>query len=99
MILNSSGQNIYPEELEAVLSSCAYVSESLVVDRKGKLVALVYPDIPEDMDLKSRNSIPEQIRIAANKALPAYSKINKVEMMDLPFEKTPKMSIKRYLYK
>ena len=99
MILNSSGQNIYPEELEAVLSSCAYVSESLVVDRKGKLVALVYPDIPEDMDLKSRNSIPEQIRIAANKSLPAYSKINKVEMMDLPFEKTPKMSIKRYLYK
>ena len=98
MILNSSGQNIYPEELEAVLSNCAYVSETLVVDRKGKLVALVYPDIPEDLDSISRKKIPEQIRATANKALPAYSRINKVEMMDAPFEKTPKMSIKRYLY-
>ena len=99
MILNSSGQNIYPEELEAVLSGCPYVAESLVVDRNGKLIALVYPDIPEDMDAESKSDIPEQIRNAANKALPAYSKINKVELIDMPFEKTPKMSIKRYLYK
>ena len=99
MILNSSGQNIYPEEVESVLSGCPYVVESIVVDRNGKLVALVYADIPEDMDAASRNSIPEQIRTAANKALPVYSRISKVEMMDLPFEKTPKMSIKRFLYK
>lgn len=98
MILNSSGQNIYPEEVESVLSGCPYVVESIVVDRNGKLVALVYADIAEDMDAETRNSIPEQIRTAANKALPVYSKISKVELMDLPFEKTPKMSIKRYLY-
>ena len=98
MILNSSGQNIYPEEVESVLSGCPYVVESIVVDRKGKLVALVYSDIPEDMDAETRNGIPELIRTTANKALPVYSKISKVELMDLPFEKTPKMSIKRFLY-
>lgn len=98
MILNSSGQNIYPEELEAVLSGCPYVVESLVVDRNGKLVALVYPDIPDDLDMETKNGVPEQIRTAANKALPSYSKINKVELVDKPFEKTPKMSIKRFLY-
>ncbi|MBP5508200.1 MAG: AMP-binding protein [Prevotella sp.] len=99
MILNSNGQNIYPEELEAVLSSCPYVIESLVVDRDRKIVAMVYPDIPDDMDAESRKAIPELIRSTANKSLPAYSQINKVELMDTPFEKTPKMSIKRFLYK
>ncbi len=99
MILNSSGQNIYPEELEAVLSGCPYVMESIAVDRQGKIVALVYADIPEDLDEESRKGIPELIRTTANKSLPSYSKINKVELMDTPFEKTPKMSIKRYLYK
>ena len=72
MILGSSGQNIYPEELA---------------------------DIPEDMDAEARYSIPETIRSAANKSLPAYSQIAKVELVEKPFEKTPKMSIKRYLYK
>ena len=99
MILNSSGQNIYPEELEAVLSGCPYVSESLVVERKGRLVALVYPEIPEDLDMSKRSEIPELIRTTANKSLPVYSKINEVELIDEPFEKTPKMSIKRYLYR
>ena len=99
MILNSSGQNIYPEELEAVLSGCPYVAEPLVVERNGKLVALVYPDIPEDLDEESRRGIPELIRTTANKSLPIYSKLQKVELMDVPFEKTPKMSIKRFLYK
>lgn len=99
MILNSSGQNIYPEELEAALSGCPYVIESIVVDRKGKLVALVYPDIPEDLDAETRKAIPELICTTANKSLPSFSKINKVELMDSPFEKTPKMSIKRFLYK
>ena len=99
MILNSSGQNIYPEELEAVLSGCPYVNESLVVERKGRLVALVYPEIPDDLDMSKRSEIPELIRATANKSLPVYSKINEVELVDEPFEKTPKMSIKRYLYR
>ena len=99
MILNSSGQNIYPEEVEAVLANCQYVGECLVVDRDGKIVALVYPEIPEDMDEETRASIPAQIRDKANESLPVYSKITKVEFVEEPFEKTPKMSIKRYLYK
>ncbi|MBP5277027.1 MAG: AMP-binding protein [Prevotella sp.] len=98
MILNSSGQNIYPEEIEAVLSSCPYVNESVVVERKGKLVALVYPELPDDMDKKSRDGVPELIRVTANKSLPVYSKIAKVKLVEKPFEKTPKMSIKRFLY-
>ena len=98
MILNSSGQNIYPEEVEAVLSNCDYVDECLVVDRNGKIVALVYSDLPKDMDEETRAAIPGNIRDAANKSLPAYSKISKVEMVNTPFEKTPKMSIKRFLY-
>ena len=98
MILNSNGQNIYPEEVEAVLSSCPYVSESVVVDRNGKVVALVYAEIPEDLDKEAKSGIPELIRITANKSLPVYSHITKVELVEQPFEKTPKMSIKRFLY-
>ena len=99
MILNSSGQNIYPEEVEAVVNNCQYVDECLVVDRDGKIVALVYPEIPEDMDEETKETIPGTIRDEANKSLPAYSKITKVEFMTEPFEKTPKMSIKRFLYR
>lgn len=99
MILNSSGQNIYPEEVEAVLSNCPNVDECLVVDRDGKITALVYTELPADMDEATRATIPRQIREAANKSLPAYSKIAKVEMMNEPFEKTPKKTIKRFLYK
>ena len=98
MILNSSGQNIYPEEVEAVLANCQYVGECLVVDRDGKIVALVYPEFPEDMDHEARSAVPGQIREQANKSLPVYSKISRVEFVEEPFEKTPKMSIKRYLY-
>ena len=99
MILNSSGQNIYPEEVEAVLNNCQYVDECVVVDRKGKIVALVYTDLPKDMDDETKAALPSQIRDEANQSLPAYSKISQVEMFDEPFEKTPKMSIKRFLYK
>ena len=99
MILGPSGQNIYPEELEAVLSGCRYVSECLVVERGGKIVALVYAELPEDLDEKTRAAVPDSIRAEANALLPVYSKIAQVEMRDTPFEKTPKMSIKRYLYK
>ncbi|MBQ1610474.1 MAG: AMP-binding protein, partial [Muribaculaceae bacterium] len=99
MILSSSGQNIYPEEIEAVLNNSPYVSECVVVDRDGKIVALVYPEIPEDIDNIARSMIPATIRDEANKSLPNYSKIAKVVLVDKPFEKTPKMSIKRFLYK
>ena len=98
MILNSSGQNIYPEEVEFVLNNCQYVEECLVVDRGGKITALVYPELPEDMDDETKATIPGQIRDEANKSLPAYSKIAKVEFMKEPFEKTPKKTIKRFLY-
>jgi long-chain acyl-CoA synthetase len=99
MILNSSGQNIYPEEVEFVLNNCQYVEECLVVDRDGKIVALVYPALPDDMDEEAKATIPGQIRDEANASLPAYSKITKVEFVPEPFEKTPKMSIKRFLYR
>ena len=103
MILSANGQNIYPEEVEAIVNNQPYVLESVVVDRGGKLVALVYLDqvaIAKDLlDKEAAAEIPERIKIGANKQLPAYSKISQVETMDKPFEKTPKMSIKRYLYK
>jgi Long-chain acyl-CoA synthetases (AMP-forming) len=103
MILSSNGQNIYPEEVEAVVNSQNYVVESVVVDRATKLVALVYLD--EDaikkagLDAEAQSDIPEDIRIASNRKLPAYSQLAKVEVVPVPFEKTPKMSIKRFLYK
>ena len=84
--------------MEAVLANCEYVDECLVVDREGKIVALVYTDLPEDMDEETRASLPDTIRAQANESLPAYSKISKVEFLDNPFEKTPKMSIKRFMY-
>ena len=99
MILTASGQNIYPEEIEAVLSCNPFVAESVVVERGGKLIALVYPEIPEDTDLKDIENLPDDIADLANESLPKYSQIAKVEFVDTPFEKTPKMSIKRYLYK
>ena len=100
MILNSSGQNIYPEEVEFVLNNCQYVEECLVVDRDGKITALVYlTELPDDMSEEAKAALPGTIRDEANKSLPAYSKINKVELMKEPFEKTPKKTIKRFLYK
>lgn len=103
MILSASGQNIYPEEVEAVVNNQPYVTESVVVDRASKLVALVYLDQEAikkaGLDEEAISDIPENIRISANKALPNYSKITKVEVVLEPFVKTPKMSIKRFLYK
>lgn len=102
MFLSANGQNIYPEEVEAVLNTCSYVAESVLVDRGGKLVGLVYLDQKaiEDggLDPERVSEIPEEIMRAANKQLPVYSKISKIELVTVPFEKTPKMSIKRFLY-
>ena len=100
MILSANGQNIYPEELEAVVNNQNYVSESVVVDRAGKIVALVYFDVRKDgLDEEAVSDLPEKVRVSANRQLPAYSQIAKVEVVLAPFEKTPKMSIKRFLYK
>ena len=102
MLLSANGQNIYPEEVEAVMNGQDFIAESVVVDRSNKLVALVYLDQDAirkaKLDDETIADIPEQARINANRLLPAYSKIAKVEVVLTPFEKTPKMSIKRYLY-
>ena len=103
MILGPSGQNIYPEELEDKLNSMPCVIESIVVDRDHKLVALVYPDTSADgkkiLGTKSLTQQMEENRNAVNKDLPQYSQISAVELVASEFEKTPKRSIKRYLYK
>ena len=103
MILGPSGQNIYPEEIEAVVNNQPYVMESVVVERGGKLVALVFLDeqaiAASLLDHEAKDNIPENIRLGSNRQLPNYSQIAKVELMDKPFEKTPKMSIRRFLYK
>lgn len=103
MILSANGQNIYPEEVEAVINSQSYVAESVVVDRNSKLVGLVYLDKEAirkaGLDEEEVSDIPEKIRINSNRILPSYSQITKVEIVLEPFEKTPKMSIRRFLYK
>jgi long-chain acyl-CoA synthetase len=103
MILGPSGQNIYPEELEDKLNSMPCVVESIVVDRDHKLVALVFPDTSKEgkklMGAKTIAEMMEENRIAVNKNLPAYSQISEIELVASEFEKTPKRSIKRYLYK
>ena len=102
MILTSNGQNIYPEEIEAKLNNMLYVAESLVVERKNHLVALVYPDY-ESMDEAgiTTDKLPEEmerVRIELNKLVAPYEKIDRIQLIPNEFEKTPKRSIKRYLY-
>ena len=100
MILSANGQNIYPEEIEAVVNNQPYVIESVVVDRGARLVALIYMDSEkakaEGVNLEEYK---KTIMTEVNKSMPAYSKVNVVEYMAEPFEKTPKMSIKRFMYK
>jgi long-chain acyl-CoA synthetase len=102
MLLGPSGQNIYPEEIESKLNNMLYVSESLVVERDGKLVALVYPDY-ETMDQYgiTRDKLPElmeSVRAELNTLVAPYERISKIQLIANEFEKTPKRSIKRYLY-
>ena len=103
MILSSNGQNIYPEEIEAVLNNQQYVVESVVVDRGAKLVGLVYMDSDrmerEGLDETARNAVLKDILVSVNRDLPSYSKLSALEVRQQPFEKTPKMSIRRFLYK
>ena len=102
MILGPSGQNIYPEEVETVLNSQPYVVDSLVIEDDGGLTALIYPDFQQGakdgMDQRAflqyiKDQLPEW-----NKELPNYAKLKKIEVMSEDFERTPKKSIKRYLY-
>lgn len=102
MILTASGQNIYPEEIESKLNNMPYVAESLVVERNNRLIALVYPDY-EAMDANGigpyqLREVMEQVRIDLNKLVAPYEKIDKIQLIANEFEKTPKRSIKRYLY-
>lgn len=102
MILGPSGQNIYPEEIESIINNMQYVVESLVIEEKGQLTALIYPDfeqaekdgVKED-DLEKKM---EELRLTVNEELPNYCKIQSVKVFPEEFEKTPKRSIKRYLY-
>ena len=103
MLLGSNGQNIYPEEIEDKLNSLPYVTESIVVQRDNKLVGLVFPDYDE---AKIAGLNDEGIRLVMNENLnelnqqiPAYAKVSAIEIQQNEFEKTPKKSIKRYLYK
>jgi long-chain acyl-CoA synthetase len=103
MLLGPNGQNIYPEEIEDKLNSMAMVVESIVVQRDNKLVALIHPDLDEAKSLnftkEDLEGIMEQNRNTLNQMLPAYEKISEVEIHEEEFQKTPKKSIKRYLYK
>jgi long-chain acyl-CoA synthetase len=100
MILSANGQNIYPEEIEAVVNNQPYVIESVVTDRGARLVALVYMDADKlKAEAVNLEEYKKTLMAEVNKSMPAYSKINLVEVMDQPFEKTPKMSIKRFMYK
>lgn len=102
MILSASGQNIYPEEIEAKLNNMPFVAESLVVERDGKLVGLVYPDYDAldriGVAVTDADSTMENIREELNKLVAPYERIAKIILMPNEFEKTPKRSIKRFLY-
>lgn len=102
MLLSGSGQNIYPEEIEAKLNNMPFVAESLIVERDGKLIGLVYPDYPAldklglvstDLGIKM-----EEIRKEINKLVAPYERLSKIQLIPNEFEKTPKKSIKRFLY-
>ena len=102
MLLGASGQNIYPEEIEDKLNSLALVAESVVVQKGDKLIALVHPDYDEAQTLNLGNNeladIMEQNRQELNSMIPAYSKVSEIRIYEEEFEKTPKKSIKRFLY-
>ena len=102
MILGASGQNIYPEEIEDRLNNMPYVSESLVIEKEGKLIALVYPDFELlNSEKISDEKLPELMTAnlkELNQQLPAYSQVSTFKLYNEEFEKTPKRSIKRFLY-
>lgn len=102
MILSASGQNIYPEEIEAKLDNLPFIMESLVVERKGRLIALVYPDYDAansvGMNEEDLKKTMDQNKKTLNGMVASYEKIAEIQIYPSEFEKTPKKSIKRYLY-
>ena len=102
MILGPSGQNIYPEEVETVINTRPYVVDSLVVEDNGGLTGLIYPDFAQGakdgMDQRTFAKYMEDTLPELNKELPNYAKLKKIVVMTEDFERTPKKSIKRYLY-
>lgn len=102
MILSASGQNIYPEEIEAKLNNMPYVSESLIVERGKGLTALVYPDYErmdaDNMSMDDLTAIMERNRTDLNQLVAPYERVDYIQLTPQEFEKTPKKSIKRYLY-
>ena len=102
MILGPSGQNIYPEEVETVVNSQPYVVDSLVIEDDGGLTALIYPDFQQG----EKDGMPQEAMVKylegtlseLNTILPNYARLKKIEVMSEDFERTPKKSIKRYLY-
>ena len=102
MLLGANGQNIYPEEIEDKLNSLAMVNESIVIQEGQKLIGLVHPDYDEvkvlGLSTEDLANVMEQNRVALNSMIPGYSKVSEIRIQEEEFEKTPKKSIKRYLY-
>ena len=102
MLLTANGQNVYPEEIESRLNNLPYVAESVVVLRDFRLVAMVYPDMAalaaDQITREKLDSIMQENRITLNKSAANYEKISQIELVENEFEKTPKKSIKRFLY-
>jgi long-chain acyl-CoA synthetase len=102
MLLGASGQNIYPEEMEAKLNNDPYVLECVITEREGKLVAFVFPDPErleaESLDQNQLNEIMAENCKLVNKELPKYAQLGSIVLVEKEFEKTPKRNIKRYLY-
>jgi len=102
MLLGPSGQNIYPEEIEAKLNNMPFVGESLVIEKDKKLVALVYPDMDAvdeaGLDQQALQAKMEENRVTLNEQISVYSRIVRVELYPEEFEKTPTKKIKRFLY-
>lgn len=103
MILGPSGQNIYPEEIEIVLNNLPLVGESVVVERKGRIVALVHPDYDEarkkGLSAEQADASVKELLPQLNKLLPPYARVSEIEIHSQEFEKTPKHSIRRFIYK
>ena len=101
MILGASGQNIYPEEIEDKLNNLEGVGESIIVEREGRLVGLVFPDeqVSRRLSIEDLRELMKQNVQKLNKLIPGYSQVSDIEIKDEPFEKTPKKSIKRFMYK
>ena len=103
MILGPSGQNIYPEEIEAKLNDLPLVAESIVLDREGRIIGIVHPDYEAGRkqgltDEQTEEKVMQNLAVL-NRQVPAYSKVSALEILKEEFQKTPKHSIRRFLYK